>query len=55
MTAVFDWHTSDMAELLGSILPKDDPTIEAVCAGGSGAFCCSRNNTSACRTDRPKA
>ena len=31
-----DWHTSDIAELSGSMLPHDDPQIEAVCADGLG-------------------
>jgi hypothetical protein len=31
-----NWHTRDIAELSGSILPKDDPQIEAVCADGLG-------------------
>jgi hypothetical protein len=29
-----DWHTSDIAKLSGSMLPADDPQIEAVCADG---------------------
>src|SRR5215475_9714462 len=31
-----DWHTSSIAKLSGSKLPKDDPQIEAVCADGVG-------------------
>jgi hypothetical protein len=31
-----DWHTSDIAELSGSMLPKRDPQIEAICADGLG-------------------
>ena len=31
-----DWHTSDIAKLSGSMLPEDDPQIEAVCADGVG-------------------
>jgi hypothetical protein len=31
-----DWHTSDIAKLSGSMLPEDDPQIEAVCADGLG-------------------
>ena len=31
-----DWHTSDIAKLSGSMLPADDPQIEAVCADGHG-------------------
>jgi hypothetical protein len=31
-----DWHTSDIAKLSGSMLPKHDPQIEAVCADGLG-------------------
>ena len=31
-----DWHTRNIAELSGSMLPKHDPQIEAVCADGLG-------------------
>ena len=31
-----DWHTRSIAGLSGSMLPKDDPQIEAVCADGVG-------------------
>ena len=31
-----DWHTSSIAKLSGSKLPKHDPQIEAVCADGAG-------------------
>jgi hypothetical protein len=31
-----DWHTSSIAKLSGSMLPKHDPQIEAVCADGLG-------------------
>jgi hypothetical protein len=31
-----DWHTSDIAKLSGSMLPKHDPQVEAVCADGLG-------------------
>jgi hypothetical protein len=31
-----DWKTSDIAKLSGSMLPKDDSQIEAVCADGQG-------------------
>jgi hypothetical protein len=31
-----DWHTRDIAELSGSMLPEHDPQIEAVCADGLG-------------------
>jgi len=31
-----DWHTSSIAKLAGSELPKHDPQIEAVCADGAG-------------------
>ena len=31
-----DWHTSDILKLSGTMLPEDDPQIEAVCADGSG-------------------
>jgi hypothetical protein len=34
--ARIDWHTSDISKLSGSMLPKDDPQIEAVCADGVG-------------------
>jgi hypothetical protein len=31
-----DWHTRNIAELSGSMIPKHDPQIEAVCADGVG-------------------
>ena len=31
-----DWHTSDIAKVSGSMLPKHNPQIEAVCADGPG-------------------
>jgi hypothetical protein len=31
-----DWHTSNIAKLSGSMLPKRDPQIEAICADGLG-------------------
>ena len=31
-----DWHTSNIAKLSGSMLPKQDSQIEAVCADGLG-------------------
>src|SRR5262249_15655134 len=31
-----DWHTSNIAKLSGSMLPKHDPQIEAICADGLG-------------------
>ena len=31
-----DWHTSDIAKLSGTMVPQDDPQIEAVCADGLG-------------------
>ena len=31
-----DWHTRSIAKLSGSMLPKHDPQIEAVCADGLG-------------------
>jgi hypothetical protein len=31
-----EWHTSKIAKLSGSMLPKHDPQIEAVCADGLG-------------------
>ena len=31
-----DWHTSNIAKLSGSMLPKDHPQIEAICADGLG-------------------
>ena len=31
-----DWHTSNIAKLSGSMLPKHDSQIEAVCADGLG-------------------
>jgi hypothetical protein len=31
-----DWHTRSIAKLSGSMLPKHDPQIEAICADGLG-------------------
>jgi hypothetical protein len=31
-----DWHTSNIAKLSGSMLPKRHPQIEAICADGLG-------------------
>jgi hypothetical protein len=31
-----DWHTSNIAKLSGSMFPRHDPQIEAVCADGLG-------------------
>src|SRR5215475_3389999 len=31
-----DWHTSNIAKLSGSMIPKQDSQIEAVCADGLG-------------------
>ena len=33
---VINWQTRNIAELSGSMLPKHDPQIEAVCADGVG-------------------
>ena len=37
-----DWHTRNIAKLSGSMLPRHDSQIEAVCADGWDAFCSSR-------------
>jgi hypothetical protein len=31
-----DWHTRNIAELSGSLVPKHDPQVEAICADGVG-------------------
>src|SRR5262245_54658401 len=31
-----DWHTSNIARVSGSVLPKRNPQIEAICADGHG-------------------
>ncbi|HEY1362773.1 MAG TPA: hypothetical protein VGF60_11065 [Xanthobacteraceae bacterium] len=31
-----DWHTSSIGKVSGSMLPKHDPQIEAICADGAG-------------------
>jgi hypothetical protein len=31
-----EWHTTDIAKLSGSMLPKNDPQIEAICVDGLG-------------------
>ena len=33
---LIDWHTKNIAKLSGSMLPKNDSQIEAVCADGVG-------------------
>src|SRR5215467_1372418 len=35
-TGRIDWHTSNISKLSGSMLPKRDSQIEAVCADGVG-------------------
>lgn len=32
----YDWKTVDMADVEGSLIPRDDPQVEAVCADGAG-------------------
>src|SRR5262245_6398171 len=49
-----DWHTSNIAKLSGSMLPKQDSQIEAVCADGSGAFCCSRKHRRVSNSSTPR-
>ena len=51
---LIDWHTSDIEKLSGSMLPKHDPQVEAVCADGPGAFCCSRKRLRASNSSTPK-
>jgi hypothetical protein len=31
-----DWHTNNIGKLSGSMLPRDDPQVEAICADGLG-------------------
>jgi hypothetical protein len=33
---VYTWQTVDMADVEGSLIPRDDPQVEAVCADGAG-------------------
>ena len=49
-----DWHTSSIAKLSGSMLPKHDPQIEAVCADGLGAYCCSRKHLRVSNSSTPR-
>ena len=46
-----DWHTSNIAKLSGSMLPKHDSQIEAVLPR---ARFVAPGNTAACRTHRPR-
>jgi hypothetical protein len=32
----YHWQTIDMADVEGSLIPRDDPQVEAVCADGAG-------------------
>jgi hypothetical protein len=32
----YDWQTVDLADVEGSLIPRDDPQVEAVCADGAG-------------------
>jgi hypothetical protein len=32
----YTWKTVDMADIEGSLIPRDDPQVEAVCADGAG-------------------
>ena len=49
-----DWHTSNIAKLSGSMLPKHDSQIEAVCLTASGAFCCSRKHRRVSNSSTPR-
>jgi hypothetical protein len=32
----YSWRTVDLADVEGSLIPRDDPQVEAVCADGAG-------------------
>ena len=49
-----DWHTGNIAKLSGSMLPKHDSQIEAVCLTASGAFCCSRKHRRVSNSSTPR-
>src|SRR6516162_4079758 len=49
-----DWHTRSIAKLSGSKLPEHNPQIEAVCADGGGAFCCSRKHLRVSSSSTPR-
>ena len=49
-----DWHTSSIARLSGSKLPKHNPQIEAVCADGGGRVCCFRKHLRASSSSTPR-
>ena len=49
-----DWHTSSIAKLSGSKLPKHNPQIEAVCVTAAGAFCCFRKLLRVSSSSTPK-
>ena len=50
-----EWHTSSIAKLAGSELPKHDPQIEAVCADGAGRILLLQETPSRVEFIDPKA
>ena len=50
-----EWHTSNIAKLSGSTLPKHDPQIEAVCADGLGRVLLLQETPSRVELIDPKA
>src|SRR5215471_5095675 len=53
--ARIDWHTSNIAKLSGSMLPKHDPQIEAICADGLGRVLLLQETPSRVELIDPKA
>ena len=50
-----DWHTRNIAKLSGSMLPKHDPQIEAVCADGVGRIAILQESPARVELIDPKA
>jgi hypothetical protein len=49
-----DWHTSDIARLSGSMLPKHDPQVRLSALTASGAFCCFRKHLRVSNSSTPR-
>jgi hypothetical protein len=49
-----DWHTSNIAKLSGSMLPKQDPKSRLSALTVSGAFCCFRKHLRVSNSSTPR-
>jgi hypothetical protein len=49
-----DWHTSNIAKLSGSMLPKHDPRSRLSALTALGAFCCSRKHLRVSNSSTPR-